>query len=734
MNHVIDRLPRRFNEGPFWGNASMGALLYTDDAALRFAVDHVGLWETRDHTGGALPITFQRAREVMQPEFARHFGSSFDWKSGPCPTRLPGLTLRLVGSGAITEFRSTTDLSAAESEVTWRHEQGRVNHARVWVHADTDVLVFESSSLEDNQLAVQLAGWDLELPALAPLAAWDYAPATRSDHAHGDHLIQEFCGDRAAVVSTWCTDSLLLCAISTGAATESTELCGANEKRMETVAAGLPAFRQSHRLAWEELWSPFSVSLPDSLLQHSVEIELYKLYCNARPGTPPMTLQGVWNHDQAMPAWGGDWHNDLNVQACYWASFKTGHADLARPYIDYYTDSIPHFQKRAKDFVGVDDGISVPTAMAPGGAGAGAEWTFWNSLLGPELYVAVDFCWYYEYTQDRDVLRDTVVPYLLGVARFYDAILERRDDGRLHLPFAHSPELFNEKGLVLTDDTTFMVSSLRYVLDQLVAYQKLLGSPEESTHWQAMASDLVEVSVGEKGLQLWPGADLAEPHRHFCHLFPIFPLAQIDRSDENEDAVIQASLDHLADCGAVEYAAFSFPYRAVLSARAGRGDAARLQLYNYLLGLQAPNTFCVNGDAFRTGVIMSSAESAGQPSDVFTLEAGLIVPAAVCEMLAYRAGDTLWLLPALPTDWKEGSVRGITIEGGHRVDLAFSNYTLQHAVVYPGRDEDLTIVIGAAAAGYQARVNGNPVVTTTGDVPFSVPMRHASGPVEIDRR
>ena len=45
---VLDRIPRQFCEGPFWGNGKMGAVLYVQDGKLCISVDHVGLWELRE--------------------------------------------------------------------------------------------------------------------------------------------------------------------------------------------------------------------------------------------------------------------------------------------------------------------------------------------------------------------------------------------------------------------------------------------------------------------------------------------------------------------------------------------------------------------------------------------------------------------------------------------------------------------------------------------------------------
>jgi len=703
MIHTLDKVPRRFNEGPFWGNASLGALLYCEGDKFRIALDHVGLWEMRDAREGPPYLTFKEARALGQPDFDFTSPKVVEPDKGPCRVRLPGLTLFLQASASITKFLAETDLATARTNIEWSDANGNSGRLNVWLHASEDFLFLQEEPGSWPLLA-ELSGWDFETPDLFPLKLWGYPRAVASESRGVLELSQPFSGDQVAVASLLDAPGTRILTLSTGSLAEGGEIRARMEAGLKNAAGRVDDLLASHTKEWSDFWSRFSVSLPEPILQQGLELELYKLFCNARPQGLPMTLQGIWNHDQAMPAWTGDWHNDLNLQACYWSAFKTNHIDLARPYIELFSQCLPHFEKRSREYFEIEGGTSVPTLMGPGGHAAGTAWTSWSMLLGPELFAGIDFCWLQDYQPEEERLRGTIYPFLQKVARLYEGVAELRADGRRHIPFAHSPELYSpDHSMWLVDDTTFMVSSLRYILQRLESYATALGLPGEASRWRAFHESLVDTPTGENGFPIWPGHDLDESHRHFSHLFPVFPLGATDRLREEDDRLVQRSLDRLADLGSTAYAGFSFPYRAILSARGGRGDAARLNLYQYLLGLRSPNSFCVNGDAYRTGVIFSSETSAGQPNDVFTLEAGLIVPAAISEMFVHRSGDTIWLAPALPLDWREASIRGATVEGGHRVDLEIRDHQIARALIHPVTRETVRVTSPAWASRYSIK-------------------------------
>ena len=692
MKMRLDRIPTTFCEGPFWGNGRIGSVLYVRDGALCICLDHTGLWEMRETLPDEPRAVFSEILKHKQDYLNSdpHFCADTNiFENAIGRTKLPSLAIMLPIPGEIEAFVSQTDLKKAVSEITISRKEGGYLKGTLWIDSLTDVLLmkWQACGCEWDGRVIPL-GWDLENPRLAALKRWEYPVCKMEKKDHDFTLIQPFSGDKEAVLSGSYQQIdngfLLALTIETGVNTLEKKLVEAGAERTSEYLAHLEKHRAEHEADWENYWSGFGIKIPNARLQEAFEQEMYKLYCNEREFGSPVTLQGIWNPDNRMPAWFGDLHNDLNVEACYWAAFRTGNVRLVRPYVDAYAAAIPRLMERAKKLFGVENAIHLPVMMAPDGTGAASEWCFWNTVVGPELFAAADFTWFYEYTQDVDTLREKIYPFISGVVRLYQAIAEEREDGYLHIPFTMSPEMDLDGHMLLADDATFALITLRDLCERLDQYEEILGEPPRN--WSEWSKKLVPVEMTKNGYPVYRGIELTHSHRHFSHLFAMFPLNLDGHSDTAEN-----SLNHLIDQGMLEYASWSFPYLAILASRCGRGNMCRTMLELYCMCFRSANSFTVNGDPYQNGVLAVADTNGGEPSDSFTLEAGLIVPAALCELFAHRIQDTIWIGAGIPDEWETCSCHGLQVEGGHHIDVEYAEDRLVKIVIKAEKSETITI-------------------------------------------
>lgn len=689
---TIDRIPYQFCEGPFWGNGKMGAVMYIRDGRLCISLDHVGLWELRETLPDEPRATFQQILQHKKEYLSsdpKYVAGTDIFETNIGRTRLPALAIEISLPGTVTGFCSETDLEKAETELTLTLDESRSLKGRIRLDSCVNILYMEWRSEERlDAMKISALGWDLDSPRLKPLRNWNYEPCVQTGEGnafvvrqhYGGHMTAVMCGEQRQSEGV----RILAVGIDTGEQTATEELIQKGSELAADYLKRAESYGKAHNKDWAAFWSRFDITIPNVRLQEAFWQEMYKLYCNEREDSAPITLQGIWNPDNRMPAWFGDLHNDLNVQSCYWPAYKTGNVNLVRPYIDYYAAAIPRLEERAWKLFGLKKAIHVPTMMAPDGSGAASEWCYWNTILGPELFVAVDFTWFYEYSREKDTLKDKIYPFIEGVIRLYQGIAYEKEDGYLHIPFTQSPEVDRDGHMLMADDATFTLSSLHYLCNKMAEYAEVIGRDgREFSEWE---KKLAPVVTNEKGLPLFAGIDVFGSHRHFCQLYPVYPLCQ-----EAHNEVANRSLDTAINQGFLEYAAFSMPYMGIFAARCGRGNMCRTMLELYCMVFRSRNSFTVNGDPYQNGVIRISDTNAGESSDAFTLESGFFVPTLLCEMFVHRSGGDIWMMMGMPDEWKQCSCRDLTVEGGHRFTLTREEYGIRRAVLKAACEEKLTL-------------------------------------------
>ena len=69
------------------------------------------------------------------------------------------------------------------------------------------------------------------------------------------------------------------------------------------------------------------------------------------------------------------------------------------------------------------------------------------------------------------------------------------------------------------------------------------------------------------------------------------------------------------------------------------------------------------------------------PPRLFQIDGNFGFVAGINEALCSIEGDTVELLPALPSDWSEGEIKGLCLHGGNKIDFKWERGLITYVKV-----------------------------------------------------
>ena len=397
----------------------------------------------------------------------------------------------------------------------------------------------------------------------------------------------------------------------------------------------------------------------------------------SRPGTMAMNLQGIWNAS-VMPPWNSNYTININTEMNYWPAEPCALGEMTEPLFNLIEALRVNGEDVAKRFYGARGSVSHHNtdgwAMANpvGGQLPGsAVWSYWQMSFGWLCRHLYD---HYLFTLDREFLKSRALPCLRAAARFYLDILQDVN-GELAISPATSPEnRFRVDGEVRYVARAAAMSDaiVREVLTNTLDALHTLGEADElAGEIEAALPRLRTLKVGSKGQVLEWDREYEEDephHRHTSHLYALHPAHQI--TPEGTPELAEASrrtLELRGDDGT----GWSLGWKINFWARLNDGDHALTLLKNQLRFVPS-----VNAQNYHHGGTYLNLFDAHPP---FQIDGNFGTTAGITEMLMRSEPETLYLLPALPGEWPNGSIEGLHAMNDMRVSLAFEKGELKRA-------------------------------------------------------
>lgn len=387
----------------------------------------------------------------------------------------------------------------------------------------------------------------------------------------------------------------------------------------------------------------------------------YLLISCSRPGSEAANLQGIWCNS-FVPEWDSKYTVNINTQMNYWPAEACGLGDCQLPLFGLIEKARVNGRETAQRMYGcrgfvIHHNTDLWGDTAPYDHTRAGLWPMGGAWLCYHLWE------HYLYSCDQDFLREKAYPVMKEAAEFFLDYLQEDEHGQMLSGPSLSPEnrYITEDGQMgsLCMSPAMDTQIIRGLFGRCLDAAACLHISDSFTcRVTESMGKLPPMKIGKGGrLQEWM-EDYQETdpgHRHISHLFAVYPDSQINR--EETPKLFEAARKSLErrvknDGGGTGW---SLAWMTAFRARFREAEQAEETLYRLLRDMTEDSLLNLH------------------PPHTFQIDGNLGAAAGITEMLMQCRKDTLYIVPALPEHWREGSVKGLRAYGGLEIDMEWAD-------------------------------------------------------------